>query len=354
MSIRFSPESNQDHDPRGTSDSHESRHRGHVDLDDYSRKPSFESSALNFNKEREREGKVVLFRRVLLVDDDKILCDSLADALSSQNYDVVRVYTGCDALESLRYNEFDAVVVDFQLPDIDGIEVLRQIKEIDRSIGTLMLSGVANFDDITTSLHEGADTYVLKPVEIEELIRKLENISRKKTGKKKILTLNEDERKIREIVEVFDGVASGEGYLVRSHDRAYEIFTKLYSQGVPGLCISRKNPAKLISDYGIKPENIFLLSTKSLAGYEAISDLQEASRKITNFLADQDRPIIVLDGLEYLVNRFGFDSFLKFVQEKRFDFIESDAILLVPFSPLALSDREMALLNSEMNILSDS
>lgn len=61
--------------------------------------------------------------------------------------------------------------------------------------------------------------------------------------------------------------------------------------------------------------------------------------------------MVRLDGLEYLVSRFGFEVVYAFIQEKRFDFLEAGAVLLMPFDPRALSEREGALLESETSAL---
>ena len=72
------------------------------------------------------------------------------------------------------------------------------------------------------------------------------------------------------------------------------------------------------------------------------------SRAIKEFITDKESPVIVLDGLEYLINRAGFDAVYTFLQEKRFDILDSRGVLLLPFDPLTLSERELALLKSEV------
>ena len=125
---------------------------------------------------------------VLLVDDDRALCDSLASVLRERGYSVVNVYTGVEALEASREHTFDAVILDIKLPDIDGVELLRSIREVDPVIGTLMLSGAATLEDAVESLNQGADAFMLKPVEPAELLYRLGTV----TGFKRL------ERELRE------------------------------------------------------------------------------------------------------------------------------------------------------------
>ena len=125
---------------------------------------------------------------VLLVDDDRVLCDSIASVLREGGYCVVNVYTGVEALEASRENPFDAVILDIKLPDIDGVELLRRLKRQDEELGTLMLSGAATLEDAVESLNQGADAFILKPVEPAELLYRLGTV----TGFKRL------ERELRE------------------------------------------------------------------------------------------------------------------------------------------------------------
>jgi len=201
-------------------------------------------------------------------------------------------------------------------------------------ISTLEVSGVCGgrFFEIghTTIIHEGKRA-------ILELFR---DITERK----------ETEKMIRESTYKGNGISPGECYLYSSHDAAYRIFSQLVLHGVPGLCISREKPEKLM-EYGVPRENIILLSSMPLKGFEAIENLQDVSRTISNFLEKHETPIVLLDGLAYLISRFDFNPVYKFVQEKRFNFIEVGATLLISIDLATLNDKERALLTSEVKVL---
>jgi len=74
---------------------------------------------------------------------------------------------------------------------------------------------------------------------------------------------------------------------------------------------------KLVSEYGLTQESIILLSSEPLAGFDAVSNLQEVSLAISQFLESYEAPVVLLDGLEYLISRFGFNTVYNFIQEKR-------------------------------------
>lgn len=126
--------------------------------------------------------------RVLLVDDDRELNKSLSKILRKAGYDVVNVFSGVELLESVDKKRFDAVIMDIKLPDISGLELLRRVKEMDSIIGTLMLSGAATLEDAVEALNQGADAFIIKPVNPENLLYRLGSI----TGFKRL------ERELRE------------------------------------------------------------------------------------------------------------------------------------------------------------
>jgi CheY-like chemotaxis protein len=131
---------------------------------------------------------------VLLIDDDKPLNRTLAAILRSAGYKVVNVYTGAEALEAYGGAAFDAVIVDIRLTDADGIELLRKFREADPGLGTLMLSGAATLEDAVEALNQGADAFLLKPVEPAELLYRLGTV----TGFKRL------ERELREAESKYD------------------------------------------------------------------------------------------------------------------------------------------------------
>lgn len=126
--------------------------------------------------------------KVLLVDDDRSLTRSLAAILRSAGYIVTTAYNGTEAIQASRDTAFEAAILDIKLPDTDGIQLLKAIKAADPVIGTLMLSGAATLEDAVDSLNQGADAFILKPVDPDDLLHKLGTL----TGFKRL------ERELRE------------------------------------------------------------------------------------------------------------------------------------------------------------
>jgi FixJ family two-component response regulator len=111
--------------------------------------------------------------RLLLLDDDEELCVNMATILREAGYRVKTFHRGLDLLGEARLGGFDVAVIDLRLPDLDGLEVLRRLREVDPVAGTMVLSGAATLEDAVEALNAGADTFLLKPVEARDLLHKL-------------------------------------------------------------------------------------------------------------------------------------------------------------------------------------
>lgn len=156
---------------------------------------------------------------------------------------------------------------------------------------------------------------------------------------------------LRNLSYQLNGLAAGESYLCETHEQAFKAYADLTFHGVPGLCIMREDPARVIKTYGVKPQDVRLLSSKSVKGAAALPDLQSVALAISEFLRLHGDGVVLLDGLEYLVSVFGFDAVFRLIQEKRFDFLENGAVLLVPVDVAVLTTKEKALLLSELKML---
>jgi PAS domain S-box-containing protein len=158
------------------------------------------------------------------------------------------------------------------------------------------------------------------------------------------------EERLRDIAYSLSGVKAGESYLVGSIHQSLKIAFDLTSQRVKGLFIVRENPDSLIKNYNFKPEEIVLLSAIPIKEFKAVNDLQDVAITITKFLKDGGG-VVVMGGLEYLISRCGFNPVFMMIQEKRFEFLEAGATLLVPINLETLDSREKGLLTSELKLI---
>lgn len=103
--------------------------------------------------------------KILLVEDDLDFAQDLCDWLRHDKHTVELAENGMQALRKIEEGGFELVILDWQLPDVSGLDVLRQYREGRRMIPVLMLTGKSELDDKTTGLDSGADHYLVKPVE---------------------------------------------------------------------------------------------------------------------------------------------------------------------------------------------
>ena len=102
---------------------------------------------------------------VLIVDDEEGIRTSLGAYLSLEGYTVEVAEDGYRALEKLRQSKFNIVLLDINMPGMDGLETLKAIKGLDFSIQVIMITAYSTFDKTMKSLEYGATDYILKPFE---------------------------------------------------------------------------------------------------------------------------------------------------------------------------------------------
>ncbi|RPH52686.1 MAG: response regulator [Desulfobacteraceae bacterium] len=115
--------------------------------------------------------------KVLLVDDEKELVSTLAERLSLRDIEADWVTTGDAAIKSVELKAYDVVVLDVKMPKISGIELKKKLEEKNPDLKYIFITGHGSEDDfITASSETGAEYYLVKPVNIDELIRKMKEI----------------------------------------------------------------------------------------------------------------------------------------------------------------------------------
>jgi DNA-binding NtrC family response regulator len=113
--------------------------------------------------------------RLLLVDDEKSFVNILTKRFQRRNIKVTKAYSGADAIQALRTDEFDVAVLDLKMEDMDGIEVLKILKIMDPRLAVIMLTGHGSAEAAEQGLKLGAFDYLSKPCELEELLKKIES-----------------------------------------------------------------------------------------------------------------------------------------------------------------------------------
>ncbi|HEY5121512.1 MAG TPA: response regulator transcription factor [Acidimicrobiales bacterium] len=117
---------------------------------------------------------------IAIVDDDAAIRTALGRALRMENYDVELFDDGSSALKAIQLRAPDAIVLDLQLPDIDGLEVCRRIRRAGDATPILMLTARDAVNDRVEGLDVGADDYLVKPFDLAELLARLRALLRRR------------------------------------------------------------------------------------------------------------------------------------------------------------------------------
>jgi two-component system OmpR family response regulator len=121
-------------------------------------------------------------QRILVVDDEPSIVDAVATALRYEGYDVDEAATGRDALEKVARNEPALIVLDWMLPDIDGIEVGRRLRARGFKTAVLFLTAKDATENKVEALRAGGDDYVTKPFSLAEVVARIQAILRRTAG----------------------------------------------------------------------------------------------------------------------------------------------------------------------------
>jgi DNA-binding response OmpR family regulator len=130
--------------------------------------------------------------RILVVEDERVMADALAQGLSRQGYSVDAAYDGEAALDMAEVNAYDLVVLDLNLPKIDGVEVCRRLRTSNPPIGILMLTARSGLQDRVLGLDVGADDYVLKPFHFSELLARVRAVLRREGEQRSVILRHGD------------------------------------------------------------------------------------------------------------------------------------------------------------------
>ena len=134
--------------------------------------------------------------KILIVDDEPRMCDSLKALLSGQSYDIHTGNSGREAIEYLAGNSFDLVLLDMVMPDMDGFQVMDYIEHHSPDTLVIVITGHASTESAVKALRSGANDYLTKPFEHEELLKTVKNAIDQKRLKSERKGAQEERKKL--------------------------------------------------------------------------------------------------------------------------------------------------------------
>ena len=121
--------------------------------------------------------------RLLLVEDDRILGASLKRALEKRGYGVDWLQDGEQALQSLKDSPFDLLILDINLPNVSGLDILRSVRQQKNTVPVLLLTARDSSTQKVEGLDSGADDYIVKPFDLEEVLARIRSLIRRAQGR---------------------------------------------------------------------------------------------------------------------------------------------------------------------------
>jgi DNA-binding NtrC family response regulator len=124
----------------------------------------------------------VLLASILVVDDDEAVRIMLSSVLNDEGYVVEAVENGKKAIKACEKSPFDVALIDIELPDIKGTELLDRMKKIQPKMIRIIITGHPSLESAMKAVNERADGYVLKPFEVTQLLEKIRRLLTEKTN----------------------------------------------------------------------------------------------------------------------------------------------------------------------------
>jgi DNA-binding response OmpR family regulator len=110
-------------------------------------------------------------KKILIVEDDVVFCKLLTRFLTKNNFEVMDAQNGKDAMELVNLNFFELAILDYRLPDMTGIEILKRVKEKNPNSRVLLITRYGDQDVAVKALDSGADAFISKPINPDELLQ---------------------------------------------------------------------------------------------------------------------------------------------------------------------------------------
>lgn len=160
---------------------------------------------------------------------------------------------------------------------------------------------------------------------------------------------NRDEKPALDLIRPEEGLC----YVVRERKPflAYRLFESLLADAVPGLCVTRQFPDKVREGFELKDTRVLWLSHTPGKDHHNPTSIGTLATIISSFIERYDRCVVLIDGLEYLVINNGFQQVLRFAEHINEQVMQSRSTVLTPISPNAFSEKELALLERNVEVI---
>jgi len=161
--------------------------------------------------------------------------------------------------------------------------------------------------------------------------------------------IDEEERGSMDLIHTEKGMC----YVVRERKPflSYRLFEEALGEDIPGLCVTRQYPDKIREAFDVKDTRVLWLSHTPGKDHHNPTSIGTLATIVSSFVERYDECVVIIDGLEYLVINNGFQQVLRFAEHLNEQVMQSKAIMLIPISPSAFSEKELALLERNVEVI---
>lgn len=318
----------------------------------------------------------VPIKKILVVDDNAAILEVVSELISAAGYLPITATGGRECLEMVARESPDLVLLDINMPDMDGWTVLRTLKEkgLAGSTKIMMLTATTEIGTDIFGLQDVVSGYIRKPFNNDELGARLKEVLddkpqaieepkvEKEPPKKGFLSMlrKKDEPPQHEggmeapiaSAKVYE-LRRGFAYLVKETkpQKAFEIFVDQVTHNIQGLCVTRQHPTIIRKEWGLEKTPIIWLSNQLGKVYVNPSNIGILSDTIVRFVEKSGDGVILIDGIEFLIVNNDYDKVLRMLHHITEAVMENRSRLILSVDPRTLEVRELALLERNMEII---
>ncbi len=210
----------------------------------------------------------------------------------------------------------------------------------------------------TSKIGKGDFNFELKIKESDDEVSELANTFKQMVrGLKKIIEENPRLKKYIQLKSKKESLAkkyvidSGVSYLIKDNDssEAYEIIVEKMGEGKAPLLITREKPKIAEEKYGVSKNNLLWLSEEKQKGINSSSNLNYIQKEIISFIDKNERSIILFDRSDYILNKYKFENFLRFITNINDKVMSKKSTFLLPIDPTIFNNKQLSLLEKELH-----
>ncbi|MCX8031418.1 MAG: sigma-54 dependent transcriptional regulator [Thermodesulfovibrionales bacterium] len=269
-------------------------------------------------------------QHILIVDDDPQMRLALMEAIKRLGYSAALSNNGKDALEKLRKFDFSLIITDMKMPDLSGLDLLKEIRKASLKIPVLVITAFPTVENAVDSMKEGAIDYLMKPFSFETVKKTIESLLKKNSQKKQIITKNEDMLKILKIAE--DLALSDITVLIYGESGTGKELLARYIHSLS----KRSNKQFVAVNCAAIPDNLL---ESELFGYEKGAFTGAIDRKIGKFEIAHEGTILLDEIAEMSIVLQS--KLLRVLQEKEIDRVGGKKPISVDVRVIATTNKDL-------------